>query len=550
MAGQFLRGLAVIVAFSGPAYGEIATDADAKAALSAAAAMATGAERIRGDVAYLADDQRQGRDTGSEGYLQAAQFVAARMEQIGLKPAGEDGGWFQTVTLQSVSPTASEAAFELRDRRGANELRHGDDFLMGRPTSAAAFDVQGPAVFVGYGVVDAASGLDDYAGLDVNGAVVVMFAGAPATLDSEKRAHHARFDVKSAAAAARGAVGVVSLPNSVKFNADDWARTAGFTSRPAMSIVHPDGALIPPTISATALVNAKTAKRLFAGAPESFKSVVSAKESPTGAVKGFALGRSIRLKGAASATTISSVNVVGMLHGSDAERADEVVLLSAHLDHLGVRPGADGAGDTINNGALDNAIGVASMLEAASILAKGERPARSVAFIALTAEEKGLLGSQYFAKYPTFGEADIVSNVNLDMPILLQPMTELVAFGAERSSLGPIVSEAAASLNLKLIPDPVPTQSLFTRSDHYSFVREGVPSVFLFVGFRSDGTGVFDSFIKEHYHKPSDDLALPIDYDAAAIFADLNAKISRTIAEKPEAPRWNDGDFFGEQFGK
>ncbi len=255
---------------------------------------------------------------------------------------------------------------------------------------------------------------------------------------------------------------------------------------------------------------------------------------------------------------IYSPNVVGVLRGSDPLLADEYVVYTAHLDHIGelhAENPANGNDDRINNGALDNASGISVMLETARLFAHGEAPRRSIMFIAVTAEEKGLVGSEYFAMNPTVPIKSIVSEVNLDMPLLLYDFGDVIAFGAEHSSLGETVREAAGSFGTELTPDPFPEQNIFVRSDHYRFVQQGVPSVFLVTGEKSldesiETQPIFEEFLQQHYHKPSDDLNLPIHYGAAARFTRINAKIGEIIANESARPRWHEGDFFGRTYAK
>ena len=243
-------------------------------------------------------------------------------------------------------------------------------------------------------------------------------------------------------------------------------------------------------------------------------------------------------------------NVVGLLEGSDPALKSEYVVISAHLDHVGVgKP--DAKGDTIYNGAMDNAVGTGSMLEVArAFAASGKKPRRSILFVAVTAEEKGLVGSDYFAANPVVPAAQIVADVNLDMPILLYDFQDVVAFGAEQSTLGPIVERAAAKMGVTLSPDPMPAEQLFLRSDHYSFVKAGVPSVFLVTGFKNGGEKAFRDFLKTNYHKVSDDLKQPFDWKAGAKFAKINYLIAREIADADQEPRWYEGNSFGERFAK
>jgi Zn-dependent M28 family amino/carboxypeptidase len=255
---------------------------------------------------------------------------------------------------------------------------------------------------------------------------------------------------------------------------------------------------------------------------------------------------------------IASPNVVAVLTGSDPLLSNEYVVYTAHLDHIGELH-SDGAAqedkDLINNGALDNASGVSVMLETARLFAKGQSPRRSILFVAVTAEEKGLVGSEYFAMNPTVPVDSIVAVVNLDMPLLLYDFADVIAFGAEHSSLGDTVQKAAQSYATELSPDPFPEQNIFVRSDHYRFVQQGIPSVFLVTGMNSvdgsvDTQPIFEGFLQEHYHRPSDDLNLPINYGAAAKFTRINTKIGELLANDPDRPAWHEGDFFGRTYAK
>ena len=229
-------------------------------------------------------------------------------------------------------------------------------------------------------------------------------------------------------------------------------------------------------------------------------------------------------------------------------------MYTAHLDHVGL--GHEVEGDRIYNGAYDNASGSAVILEVARALASLKvRPRRSVLFVFVTGEEKGLLGSDYFAQRPTVPAAGIVANVNVDMPLFLYPPADLVAFGAENSSLQAAAERAAARVGFTLAPDPLPDQNLFIRSDQYSFVRRGVPAVFLVPGFRSseagqDGGKIVGEFLQKHYHLPTDDLKVPMDLGAAERFIRANVLLGHAIASDPTPPRWNPGNFFGTTFGR
>lgn len=519
---------------------------DAGAILPATAPMA----RIRTDLAFLADDALEGREAGSRGHRAAADFVADRFRSLGLEP-GADGNRFQQVPLRFARRNLNKAEMTLVSPDGAREtLVHLEDFIISRSLAARAFAVEAQIVFAGYGVVDAAAGYNDYGSIDARGKIVVVFSGAPATFGSEQRAFLGDGDTKRVAAAARGAIGLITVPTKDGAARTPWPRVVMGASSFGATWIGPDGDpfVEAPEIAAGAFMSASGAQKLFTGAREGFDALqalqTAGKPLPT-----FDLPRRAVLRGASKFKSAMSPNVIGVIEGSDPALANEAVVVTAHLDHLANRKAKTRGEDVINNGAMDNAMGVALMIEAARKLTHG-RPRRSVVFIAVTAEEKGLLGAGYFARYPTLGSKKIVANVNLDMPLTLYPLADVVAFGAERSSLGPVVKAAAEEMGLALTPDPFPEEGIFTRSDHFRFVEQGVPSIFLFSGVAGDGREIFADFLKNHYHKPSDDLSLPIDYAAAAKFAELNADIVRRIADADDPPRWNEGDFFGGMFAR
>jgi Zn-dependent M28 family amino/carboxypeptidase len=228
------------------------------------------------------------------------------------------------------------------------------------------------------------------------------------------------------------------------------------------------------------------------------------------------------------------------------------VILSAHLDHIGIskpRPNDPPNKDRINNGALDNASGIATMLEVARAFATApDRPRRTLVFLASTAEEKGLLGADYYAHNPTVPLSSIVADVDLDMPLLLYPFTDVIAFGADHSTLGKVVADAAKPMGIALSPDPMPAENIFVRSDHYRFVQQGVPAVFLATGYANGGEAAWKAFFDKAYHQPADDMNQPIDWQAGARFAEVNYRITRALADADEAPRWYTGDYFGTLF--
>lgn len=524
----------------------------AAACASAPAETTTPAGRIRADIAFLADDAREGREAGTRGYDAAADYVVRRMEEAGLQPASH-AGWRQEVPMRSSVRVADAARFSIFTGSAASDLVPLDDFMIGRAFAAPSVSVTGPLVYVGYGVVAPEDGVDDYKGLEVAGRIVVAFFGAPPAMDAERHAYYSDADVKLKAAEARGAVGFVTLMTKIDAERGDWARAAARIGAIGMTWVGPDRApfAAAPGVKAVAALSAQGAAKLFAGEKESYAALAAEEAKGKGAPKGFALAKTATVAGAFVLGDLSSANVIGVIEGADPRLRDEVILISAHLDHLGVIADAKPGADAVNNGAIDNAAGVATLVEAARMFeAAGERPRRTVAFVALTAEEKGLIGSDYLARHPAFGGKRVVATVNLDMPVALYPFTDVIAFGAERSSLGPVIAGEAAGMGLKLSPDPMPEENIFVRSDHYSFVQQGAPAVFLMPGFANGGEAAFEAFLKDHYHQPSDDVSLPIDYRALARFTELNFRIARRLANDDRAPSWAEGDFFGEMFAR
>jgi hypothetical protein len=505
---------------------------------------------IKAEVTFLADDLLEGRALGSRGHEIAAKQVAAQFAAMGLIPAGTDGSWFQRINFAERSLDAPPATLLLTRDGGSTSFTNGVDLSVGPGTTAGTETAGGGLVFVGFGLQSPQLGINDYAGLDVRGKVVVVLAGAPNGMNSEIGAHLGRS--KSLFAEANGAIGVITVRTVAADMRGPWSKTVASLWRPRRVWIGPDGMpdVSNGSVKFEASLSNDAATKLFAGSLQSFEQVRAAAETSSPA--GFALPGHVTLTRATKVATVSSPNILARLPGSDPAVTDQVVLLSAHLDHLGIKPGS--SGDTIYNGAMDNASGVATLIEVARSFATDKKaPRRSLLFLVTTGEESGLQGSSYFARYPTVAIDRIVSEVNLDMPILTCDFGDVVAYGADRSTMGPIVAAAVKKQGLKLAPDPQPTEALFTRSDHYPLVRAGVPSVFLKTGWHDTAGGLTcrdaeADFRKNRYHEPSDDLSQPLDWAVAAKFARINAEISRSIANAKDVPHWYAGDYFGDQF--
>jgi hypothetical protein len=500
-------------------------------------------ESFRSHVTFLADDRLEGRDAGTRGYDLAALYVASRFEALGLKPARADG-WYQQVPFLEFRHSGEPASLTIGSRR----FLHGQEVTLSPSPEEARVAVEAPVVFAGYGLEAPQLGIDDYKGLEVRGKIVVVLNGFPKGMKSDVGAH--LNSEKRRVASQRGAVGLVTIRTLAEAKRRPWARMQETANEPSIGWTGADGrAYTPaPNLRFRATLDTPAAEALFAGAKTPLTRLLAQAERSGGRPKGFALKQRVAISQQSSLRRFTSPNVLAVLPGSDPALAGEYVLLMAHLDHEGIK--AEGAknaegGDRIYNGAMDNAVGIATMLEVARALATSpDRPKRSILFAAVTAEEDGLLGSQYLARHPIAG-GRVAAVVNLDMPVLLYDFKDVIAFGAEHSTMGEAVARAGKGMGVALSGDPLPQEGLFTRSDHYRFVEEGVPSVFLMTGFANGGREKFTDFLATHYHKVSDQLSLPIDWQAGAKFARINYEIAREIADAPLAPRWYSDSFFG-----
>ena len=515
------------------------------------------ADAIRSHMEYLADDARQGREPGTPGYDAAAEYVAKRFQSLGLRPGGVNNSFMQPVRLRGAKPVPDKMEFIVgQDEGPALALSYPRDFLMSPDFEETQSSLAAKAVFVGFGIEAPKFQLDDYTGLDLRDKIAVVLAGAPKELPGDVRAHFGSTSTKADLAAKFGAIGMVTIYAPTRSSTHPFSKMAEHHGKESMTWLAPDGHAFSGRreIRFRAILNPESNPHLFAGASQSYEQVVESMAN--GHPKGFDLAVRITLGQGATHRDVSSNNVAGIFEGSDPQLKHEFVVLTAHLDHLGVgHPVED---DGIYNGALDNAAGTATMIEAARIFSNSSvqsQPRRSLLFLAVTAEEKGLKGSEYFVHHPTIPIDNIVANVNLDMPLILYPFADVIAFGAEHSNLGPLTEKALASVDVKLSPDPMPEQGLFTRSDHYPFVQKGIPSIFLVTGFSSNnpnisGSDFFREFFRFHYHRPSDQLDLAIDYEAGAKFALVNYLIANAIANADHRPQWNKNNFFGNLHAK
>ena len=491
-------------------------------------------------VEFLASDALQGRSTGSPGHKRAADYVADQFKKAGLEPAGTSG-YIQTVAFKTRQIDESRSSLSLIRDATATPLTLGQDATFSLRVDPAA-SVDAPLVFVGHGLRIPEQHIDDLEGLDLNGAVVVYINTTPRTLPAPLQAHFGSAAERWQMYRAAGAVGTIDIANPRNVDVP-WARSAPQRLQPAMSLADPSLDEYPGQRVAIRM-NPAHADLLFQGSGHTFDELLALDEGEK-PVPRFALPARVAARIAVTRTEVESQNVAGILRGTDPGRRNEFVVLSAHLDHLGV--GEPIRGDAIYNGAMDNASGVAAMIEVAARLhASGERPSRSLLFVAVTGEEKGELGSRYLAAHPPVPNAVLVANVNTDMFLPLFPLRELMVLGVDESDLGADIRAVAAGMHLQVQADPEPQRNRFIRSDQYSFIRAGVPALALKVGYEANTSeaAIERRWIAERYHAPSDDLNQPVDRTAADAFIDVVRRLAIRVANRPDRPRWNDSSFF------
>ncbi len=508
---------------------------------------------MKAHVMFLASDAMKGREAGSNEFDIAAQYVAAQFYAAGLRPGGDDGSFLQKVPLLSAK-AAGKGSMTLTSRKGAaTDLVFGEDYYPAANPAKLDFTVTAPVVFVGYGLVG--FGRDDYKGVNVKGKIVAFFPGAPDNIPPEERAHLSNSaGGKALIAMKKGAVGFITL-ESPRTGRGGYPFTALATSwdRPRVGWANADGTghLLKISTPGLGTLSKAGAAKLFAGTRTNYADILKLAESDKAVFKALQLPGTLTVNLKTETSPIASFNVAGLLKGADPVLSSEIVVLSAHLDHIGIGK-ANAFGDTINNGAMDNAVGIASLIEEAKRFKEsGKAPRRTILFLAVTAEEKGLVGADYFANNPTVPKGDIVANVNLDMPIINYAFEDVVPFGAAHSTIGEIATRAAAEIGVTVSPDSRPDEAFFVRSDHYRFVQQGIPSIFLWPGEKGPGKAGVDAFLANNYHKPSDEVVQSpsINWQSGVRFVDVNYWIARAIADGDQRPVWKKGDFFGTFFG-
>lgn len=510
--------------------------------------------KVRSHIEVLAADDMQGREAGTVGHQKAAEYVASRFAGNGLQPLGDADTYFQHVKLLETRLVEGSASMVLHRGDMDTVLDYGKDFVRYGGFGSVNESVTAPLVFVGFGIQAPGYSHDDFAGVDVSEKILVVFTGAPPSFSSDERAFYSSGAGKQALAVRLGAVGIVTIRTPVDQKRLTWPRILGFAASSDMRWLEPDNKAHDgfPELTGNAVLSVSGADRLFDLVGRDLNELFE--HHSDGGTGSFELEVSATLSRQSSQQRRSSPNVLALLPGSDRELSNEYVLFTAHLDHLGIRPGENG--DQIHNGAYDNAAGVATVLELAGALANlSPAPRRSIIFAAVTAEEKGLRGSDYLAHNPPVAIGDIVANINIDMPYLGHPIADVEGFGVEHSTLHGALIRAAEQRNLALTPDPRPELVRLIRSDQFSFVKQGVPGLNLKPGSNSSDPAIHGAelriaFLHDHYHGPSDDLKLPFSEEGAERFVRVALALGLIVANDDESPRWKNGDFFGDRYAR
>ena len=511
-------------------------------------------EAIRAHMRFLSDSLLTGRGPGTPGYDIAAHYVASELEGMGLHPAGDKGTWYQQVPLRKAVVDEPHSSAELIRDGQVQELKNATDYVFSGDVLRTESSVEASVVFVGFGVTAPNQQYDDYAGADVKGKVVAYIFGAPARFPSTQRAYYSDGVIKRKNAIAHGAIGILAFmsPEDQKRYPWNWivpqiqaGETHWLDSKGT-----PHDAFV--EIRGSAFLSQSGAEKLFIAAPHSLEQAFATSRS--GQPQAFKLPVSVRIHRVSKHTDLRSANIIAELPGSDPALRDQYVVYTAHVDHLGICPPVNG--DNVCHGAIDNASGTSTLLEIARAYASlPHAPRRSVLFVFVTGEEMGLLGSDYFAYFPTVPRRSIVANVNIDgAPGLYYAMKDIVPLGAEHSSIGNDVELAAQQIGYAISPDPMPEEVAFIRSDQYSFVLQGIPAVDITDGVKAsdpkvDGLVVIKKWLTTQYHTPLDNMDQPLDYDSAARASGLNFLVGYELAQQDQPPAWNSGDFFGTTFG-
>ena len=548
----FLSALLGVVLFSSsviPAFGQQAGAATAKqsTATLTAAEKSTSAqvklETIREVTTKLSSKEFEGRGTAQPGADKAANYLADRFAKLGLKPGGEGGTYLQPVKFRSAMVTPDSSV-----KVGDTSLKHGVDYVLLPPYASDQVDASGGVVFVGYGVVSKELQRDDLAGLDLAGKVVVMLSGQPKNVDGAtwRRAANPRATGMSIFGKGAAALILWSPDNP----AQPFSVVANYMSRRSVT---PAGAAAPPfKIPPVLLVGGDGMEKIFAGSSATFAQTVE--KAQNGEAVSQDLKKTATISMRLKREEATSSNVVAIFEGSDPKLKEEAVVYTAHYDAYGM----DAAG-TVFPGAADNALGTATIVAIAEAFTRAypkpsQRPRRSIIFLAVTGEEYGLLGAEHWVRNPTWPIAKVAGDINFDGigTEVYGPVKRIVGFGAEHSDMGTIFEEVTAATGNIVTPDPLPEENAFVRSDHYAFVKRGVPALMLMGGPAGD-TSVWvprmKKWMETDYHTPTDTIKADWDWTGPQTLAQVGLIIGLRVANAEAMPAWRPTSPFNRERG-
>ncbi len=504
-------------------------------------------ERIRAHVRFLSHDLLEGRGTGQRGGDIAAEYIGTQFALDGLKPAGDNGTYMQKVPLVGVTTSPDTNLSLVLPRNRAMILVPRDEYVAYDETQQAQSEVDADIVYVGYGIEAPEYNWDDYKGVDVKGKVLLMLVNEPPSDDPKffkgrALTYYGRWTYKFEEAARKGAVGAM-LIHKTEMASYPWevVRNSNSGEKAYLKL---DGA---PKLKVASWVHLDVATKLAAAEGLDLDKMMSDARSRD--FHPVPLRTKLLARMVSKIRPFESNNVIAMLPGSDARLKSEAVIYTAHYDHLGIRP--DMPGDNIYNGANDNATGCGIVLELARTYAlSAQRPKRSILFASVTAEEQGLLGSEYLGKRPPVPAGKIALDLNYDDVPPLGAPEEVEVSGSERTTFYPMVEALAKDFRLAIRPDARPEAGHFYRSDHFSLARVGIPAFSINEGVKYKGHDAAwgiqqaDEFTTKHYHQPSDEYHPDMDFTGDAAMARFGFALGWEAANLPRVVGWQKGDEF------
>jgi Zn-dependent M28 family amino/carboxypeptidase len=505
-------------------------------------------EKIRATVKYLSDDALEGRGTGQKGGDSAADWIAAQFKKYGLLPAGDNGTYFQDVNFYGVTTDSKQTQFAFVPKSGAEiALKFADDYVATDQTHSEKSEIDAPIVYVGYGISAPEYNWDDYKGVDVKGKALLMLVNEPPSSDpnffkGRALTYYGRWSYKYEEAARRGAVAVILVHKS-EMASYPWGVVRNSWGGET-SLLQNDKE---PKLKSAGWIQLDVAGKLAQTAGLNLEQMLN--DANQRSFKPVELGVRLKETIVSRVRPFTSRNVVGRVAGSDSRLKGQAVIYTAHYDHLGIHPNEPG--DNIYNGAVDNGTGCGILLELARAYASVSRkPARSILFAAVTAEEQGMLGSKYLGQHPPVPAGDISLDLNFDGVQPLGEPEQVVVSGAERTTVSSLVEKLALSFKLAIQPDDHPEAGYYYRSDHFSMARVGVPAFSINQGALFKGHDLAwgeekeNDFVAHRYHQPSDEYRPDMDFSGGVKVAKFGFALGWQVAEQPELAGWQPGDEF------